>query len=64
MTSQEEIKRQSSTGVKSTDVDPLCLNIDVYLQDVNPVFVHFLTCACYKSANTQALEVSMIQVGM
>jgi len=38
MTSQEEIKRQSSTGIKSTDVDPLCLNIDVYLQDVNPPF--------------------------
>ena len=64
MTFQQEIKRQSSTGIKSTDVDPLCLNIDAYLQDVNPLIVYFLTCACYESANTQALEVSMIQVGM
>ena len=40
---QEEIRRQSSPEKENLHTDPSFLNIDSYLQDINPLLVHFIT---------------------
>lgn len=42
---QEEIRRQSSPEKENLHTDPSFLNIDSYLQDINPLLVHFITSA-------------------
>ena len=42
---QEEIRRQSSSEKENLHTDPPFLNTDVYLQDINPLLVHFITSA-------------------
>ena len=42
---QEEVRRQSSSEKENLHTDPPFLNIDVYLQDINPLLVHFITSA-------------------
>ena len=41
---QEQIRRQSSPEKENLHTDPF-LNIDSYLQDINPLLVHFITSA-------------------
>ena len=41
---QEEIRRQSSSEKENLHTDPP-FNIDVYLQDINLLLVHFITSA-------------------